>query len=63
MTPMSANFHTVFFGIWCQEIVQIIWSKFDAVPFFSIRKLIHWIVTKKLFDNFIMLVILVTLKL
>ena len=59
MTPMSANFRNVFFGILCLEIVQIIWSKFDAVLFFSIRKLIHWIVTKKLFDNFIMLVILV----
>ena len=30
------------------------------MPPFSIRKLIHWIVTKKLFDNFIMLVILVS---
>ena len=34
---------------------------FDIVLSLSIRKLIHWIVTKKLFDNFIMLVILVNI--
>ena len=33
----------------------------DIVLSLSIRKLIHWIVTKKLFDNFIMLVILVNI--
>ena len=33
----------------------------DTVLSLSIRKLIHWIVTKKLFDNFIMLVILVNI--
>ena len=42
-----------------QIFFQIVCSKVHTLLFFSIRKLIHWIVTKKLFDNFIMLVILV----
>ena len=42
-----------------QIFFQIVCSKVYTLLFFSIRKLIHWIVTKKLFDNFIMLVILV----
>ena len=42
-----------------QIFFQIVCSNVHTLLFFSIRKLIHWIVTKKLFDNFIMLVILV----
>ena len=47
----SASDAQIFFEIFCSNIHTLL--------FFSIRKLIHWIVTKKLFDNFIMLVILV----
>ena len=35
-------------------------SPFNSLIIFSVRKLIHWIVTKKVFDNFIMLVIVMS---